>query len=128
MQTVPLSPKLSDAAHEIERTEEAAIVGEIAVHIIEYRDKTSASRAVSLIQKLYAIQSLNKDAFWIVLHLLTGDLAAITDSYSEQAAREALDKQAIQQRMERALKVLELHYPDLCATIIQLRHITAKIS
>lgn len=127
MQTVPLSPSVSDSPHELERGTEAAIAGEIAERILEYRDEVSASRAMSFIQKLAAISTINKDAFWMLLHLLSGDLNAITESYASQGKSEALDKQAVQQRTERALSALQKHYPECAVAIIQLRHITANI-
>lgn len=127
MHMVTLSPHLSDQPHAIERGEEAAIVGEVARHLLEYREVTSESRCAALLQKLTAIHQLNPDALWLFLGLLTGDLSAVTESYKHQGEARALDKQAMQQRTERALHTLQIHYPEVAHAIIQLRHITAKI-
>lgn len=127
MQTVPLSPKLSDVPHPIERGEEAAIAGEIARHLLDYREATSASRCASFLQKLVAIHTVEPAALWVVLRLLSGDMGEITRSYADIGKENGRAKQAVQQELERVLVALQAHYPQAAAAIIQLRCITAKI-
>ena len=121
MQTVPLSPKLADLPHPIERTEEAAIAGQIAVLLLEYRDAISAARSAAFLQKLAAIGNACPPALWVVLRLLSGDLAEITRSYSDIGKENSRSKQAAAQEMNRVLVVLNIHYPELAQALEHYR-------
>ncbi len=127
MHTQQLTANTQDRPHEVERGEEAAIVGEIAVRLIELKELTSTSRVTTLISKLHAISLIDREALWIVLPVLTGDLSNLTKSYQEMAKARELDKQAIQQQVERALAALKIHFPSIAAAYVDLRHITASI-
>lgn len=126
MRLVPLEAKHSYVAPETERSEEAAIVGEIARHLLELREHVSAKRSAGLIGKLHAIHKAENDALWFVLRLLTGDLSEITRSYTDIGKENHRSKQAVQQSLERAIIALELHWPEVAKTVIQLRNITAQ--
>ena len=128
MQYVPLSPKIPYEAQTIERSEESAIAGEIACHLLEFAEATSKSKCLSLIQKLNAISLAYPPALWVVLKLLTGDMSEITRSYSNIGEQSGRTKQGVQQEEERVLIALHRHYPELGHVIIQLRGITAKIN
>lgn len=128
MRTVQLSSHL--AAHEAEnaeRTEETAIEGEIAARLLELREKTSASRAAEFVTKLAALHQIRHTAFWTVVEIMSGDLSAITTSYSEQGKTRGIAKQAVQQELERTLAAIGTSYPDVAQTIIRIRCITADI-
>lgn len=121
-----LDPRIASEYHETERSEEAAIAGEIARHVLEWREHTSGSRAIGFITKLSALHHIEPAAVWVVLRLLTGDLSEVTRSYADLGAEGSRSKQACQQEQERVLRAIERHYPELSAAIVQLRHITAK--
>lgn len=125
MQLVPLEARHSYVAAETERSQEAAIVGEIARHLLELRETYSASKTSQLIHKFAAIHAVEPAALWVVLRLLTGDLNEITRSYADIGKENHRTKQAIQQELERVISALELHWPHLAKAIIQLRNITA---
>ena len=125
MHTQQLSPHQVEPSHTVERSEEAAIAGETARHLLDMAEATSRERTFIFISKLYAIGHLDREALWVVLSLMTGDLTAVTQSYEETAKGRALDKQAVQQQMERVIISIRKHYPKLAKAIIELRHITA---
>lgn len=128
MHTQQLSPHQVEPSHAVERSEERAIESEIAVRLLELREATSRDRVVAFISKLHAIASLTeREAIWVVLELMTGDLGAITKPYEETGRERSLDKQAIQQQMERVIIGIRRHYPELAGVIVQLRHITANV-
>lgn len=128
MHTQQLSPHQTEPSHAVERSEERAIESEIAVRLLELREVTSRDRVVAFIAKLHAIASLHeREAIWVVLELMTGDLSAITKPYEETGRERALDKQAVQQQMERVIAQIGRYYPELSRVIVQLRHITANV-
>lgn len=126
MQTQQLSINTQDRSHDLERSEEAAIVGEMARRLLDIRETSSAHRATSLIAKLHALCLINPEAFWMVVSLLTGDLSEITRSYEELGAERGRSKQGQQQAIERVLFALNRHFPELAKAVIELRHITAE--
>ncbi len=125
MHTQQLTVNQQDRSHEVERSEEAAIAGEISRRLLDMREASSATRTRSFISKLHALSQLDTEALWVVLSLMTGDLTEITRSYQDIAKEHALDKQAVQQRLERVIISVRRHYPQLAEAIIHLRHITA---
>jgi predicted component of type VI protein secretion system len=127
MHTQQLSINQQDHSHEVERSEEAAIVGEIARHFLDLREATSAYRASLLITKLHCLGQVHPEALWLVLSLLTGDLSEITRSYSDMGKEHAKSKQAVEQERSRAMEGISRHFPHLAKAVIELRHITAQI-
>jgi predicted component of type VI protein secretion system len=128
MHTQILTVNQQDRSHEVERSEEAAIVSEMAIRFIELKEATSAHRAASLISKLHALSVMHPEALWLVMALLTGDLSQITRSYADIGKESAKTKQAVQQSIERSIKAINTHFPNLAVAIIELRHITASIT
>lgn len=126
MHTQQLTPNTLDRSHELERSEEAAIAGEIARRFLEMREATSAYRATMLITKLHALSQIHPEALWLVLHLLTGDLSEITRSYADMGKERGRTKQAEEQERSRALDGIERHFPSLAKAVIELRHITSE--
>lgn len=125
MKTVPLNPNMPDTSHGIERSEEAAICGEIARHILDLAECTSQSRAISFVKKLSALHQADKDAFWFVLRILTGDMSELTKSFSELGKAHATSKQDQQQKNERAMAAIHLHFPHIERALVEMRGITA---
>lgn len=128
MHTQQLSPRLASVEHPVERSEETAIESEIAVRLLELRAATSRDRVVAFLSKLYVIATLKeREALWVVLELLSGDLGAVTKPYIESGREHALDKQAVQQQMERVIAAIGRHYPEAARAIVQLRRVTANV-
>lgn len=125
MKTVPLNPNLADTSHAIERSEEAAICGEIARHLLDLRESTSAHRALAFISKLYAISSVEPAAFWLVVRIMSGDMSELTRSYSELGKQRGCSKQGAQQLDERVLRALHGHFPEIERAIVEMRGIRA---
>jgi len=126
MHTQQLTANTQERPHELERSEEAAIVGEIATRFIDLREATSAHRAALLIGKLHAISRVHPEALWLVMSLLTGDLSEITKSYSDMGKEHARSKQAEEQARSRAIEAINLHFPKLALAVVELRHITSQ--
>ena len=128
MHTQQLSAHQTEPPHEIERGDRAAIAGEIAERLLEFRELSSPSYTGAFIQKLATIYTIEPAALWLVLKLLSGDMTQLTISYADSGKQNGRSKQAVQQETERILIVLKAHYPQAAEAIIQLRHITAKIA
>ena len=102
---------------------EAAIVAEIAARLIEWRIASGVlteSKPFKWIQRISALGRDNPDALWLYLHLQSGDLSALTDTYQQQAQERSLDRQAVHQRHQRAIDDMKLHFPELRAVINDL--------
>jgi predicted component of type VI protein secretion system len=127
MHTQILTVNTQDRPHEVERSEEAAIAGEIARRFIELREASSAHRATMLISKMHALSQVHPEALWLVMSLLTGDLTEITRSYADMGKAHAKSKQAVEQERSRALEGIQRHFPGLAKAVIDLRHITSQI-
>lgn len=127
MQTQQLTVNQQDRSHEVERSEEAAIAGEIASRLLQLREISSADRATTLISKLHALSLISPSTFWLVCTLMSGDLTEITRSYSEIGKQQGKSKQAVEQERSRALTKIQIHFPHLAKAIIELRHITSEI-
>lgn len=111
-----------------DRDQEAAIVGEIAVRLLEISEVAGPTRATGLIQKLSALSLVSSEGFWATVRLLTGDLTELTASYAELGKENGRSKQAELQARQRALAAMGQHFPALAAAVIDLRQTTAKIS
>ena len=110
---------------QFDRSEEAAIAGECARHLLDMAEESGRERTIVFISKLNVLASLDREALWVVLHLMTGDLSELTRSYEEQARERGLDKQAVQQQLERVIASVRRHYPELANAIVYLRRVTA---
>ncbi len=128
MHTQALTANTQEQAHQLERSEEAAIVGEIARRLIEMKEATSATRAAMLIRRLNALLQVQPEAFWLVVALLTGDLTEVTRSYADMGKQHGKSRQAIEQERSRALDGIARHFPPLAKAVIELRHITSMSS
>lgn len=127
MHTQQLTANTQDRPHEIERSEEAAIAGEIARRFIELKEASSAHRATMLISKMHALSQVHPEALWLVMSLLTGDMSEITRSYADMGKEHAKTKQAVEQERSRAMIGIQRHFPHLAKAVIELRHITSRI-
>lgn len=127
MHTQQLTTNQLDRSHEVERSTEAAIWGEIARHLLDAKEATSAARASAMLSKLHALSLIHPEALWMVVSLLTGDLSEITRSYTEMGKEHARTKQAEEQSRARALEGIQRHFPQLAQALIELRHITSQI-
>ncbi len=126
MHTQQLTVNQQDRPHEVERSEEAAIVGELARHFMDLKEATSAHRAATLISKLHALSLVHPEALWLVMSLLTGDLTEITRSYEDMGKEHARSKQGEEQARSRAIEAINRHFPKLAVAVIELRHITSQ--
>src|SRR6478609_1033300 len=126
MHTQQLGINQQATHRELERSEEAAIAGEIARRFLDLKEASSAHRASQLIAKLHALSLIHPEALWIVMSLLTGDLTEITRSYEEMGREHARSKQGEEQARSRALDCIQRHFPHLAKAVIELRHITSE--
>ena len=129
MRSIPLHSNLPDKLAAIDqRTEASAIQAELAVRILELRKSMGDRHVSQTLEKWRIIWTLYPPAFWVLMHLMTGDLSEITASYTDLGKLDAKTKQAVQQEWECVLKAIAPHYPLLSDAIIQLRVISAKLS
>ncbi len=110
-----------------ERDPEAAIVGEIAVRLLEIAEVAGPTRATAIVQKLSALSLVSGEGFWLTVKLLTGDLAELTKSYAELGKENGRSKQGEQQQRLRALAAMQTHFPELAQAVIELRQTRAAI-
>ncbi len=127
MHTQQLTANTQEQHRELDRSEEAAIVSEIAARFIELKQATSAHRASAFISKLHALALVHPEAMWLVVSLLTGDLSEVTRSYADMGEEHGRTKQAEEQARSRALEGINRHFPHLAKAVIELRHITSTI-
>lgn len=132
MKTQPLSISISESAYSgHERSERAAIVGEICERLIEWRDMDGRERVHSWLSRLSTLggDHDSKDALWLYLRLATGDLSQLTMSFSELGLKHHDTKQAEQQEHEKAVAVIARHFPELAKELQFLtRHFAAEHS
>lgn len=128
MKTQILLPNQREPGREIERSEKAAIAAEIARRLLDMREASSGTYTKSFIAKLHVLSNANeRETLWFALSLLTGDLSELTRSYKDVAKQHALDKQAVQQQLERVIADIRRYYPEFAKAVVQLRHMTADI-
>jgi len=94
---------------------ETALVAEICARLIEWRDgpPINESSPFLWLQRLASLGQDNPDALWLYLHIQSGDLSALTQTYQEQASHHATSRQAIEQKLSRAHQAMSLHFPEL---------------
>ena len=108
----------------IQRTEQAAIVGEIAARLIQWRSlHLSESPPTKWLLRISLLAQDSPDALWLYLSIQSGDLSALTNTYQEQATALHLSRQDIHQRHTRALEAMTAHFPELKHTITELHHL-----
>ncbi len=128
MDRLPLSPNLSRKETVLDRSEDAVLLSEAAARFMELMTKEgSETKAFGWIARMYAIGTLDPEAFRMVMALSTGDLSQITYTYSQLGKTRHRSKQAQQQATERVIRVLNSHFPQLAKVIVEIKHITAQI-
>ncbi len=128
MRPIPLSPNLADKSDQTSaRTEASAIHAEIALRMLELREVIGEKHAIGFYRKALIVWTLYPPAYWVLMHLMTGDLSEVTTSYTKMGAADARTKQAVQQEWERILNAISPHYPELAAAIVEIRSMTAKL-
>jgi hypothetical protein len=112
--------------------ETACIVAEIAERLAELEEKRFAG-AQDLVHRLAAIASISPRMFRHVLALLHGDTLNVIESFSVQASRRglikqasqlsnpAMTKQALHCEWHVELTKLKAIFPDVAAILLQLR-------
>lgn len=92
-----------------------ALVAEICARLIEWRDGPPLNESPPFIwlQRLASLGQDNPDALWLYLHIQSGDLSALTQTYQEQASLRSTSRQAIEQKLSRAHQAMSLHFPEL---------------
>ncbi len=129
MERLPLSPNLSQRRVVTERSQHTVLYSEICSRLLEDMEAgEDETRAFAFIAKLYAIGTIDPEAFRMVIALTTGDLSQITYTYSQLGKARHRSKQAQQQCTERVIRALKLHFPHLANVIVEIRHITAEIN
>ena len=123
MKTLPLSPSVSaDGRGVSDRSERAAIMGEICERLVEWSEMRSRREVHSWLCRLATIggDADSSEALWLYLRISSGDLSQLTASFSELGAVRHRTKQAEQQEMERAVAVIQRHFPELAAALQSL--------
>ena len=126
MKFAQLPNQVPDEHHGIERSEEAAIEGEIARPLLDLAEVSSHSRAAEFVGKLHAIHLCEPAALWAVLRILSGNLDELTRSYEDIGHEQHRSKQAVQQEWERVLRALHAHFPRVEKVLVELRSIKAS--
>lgn len=105
------------------QTPEAALVAEICARLIEWRDGPPLNESPPFlwIQRIAALGQDNPDALWLYLHIQSGDLSALTQTYQDQASLRATSRQAIEQKHSRASQAMSLHFPELKSALDSLQ-------
>jgi hypothetical protein len=123
VKTLPLSPSVSaDGRGVSDRSERAAIMGEICERLVEWSEMRSRREVHSWLCRLATIggDADSSEALWLYLRISSGDLSQLTASFSELGAVRHRTKQAEQQEMERAVAVIQRHFPELAAALQSL--------
>lgn len=104
-------------------SQQAALVAEICARLIEWRDGPPLNESTPFLWllRLSSLAQDNPDALWLYLHIQSGDLSALTQTYQEQAANRATSRQAIEQKLSRATQSMSLHFPELQTTLLSLQ-------
>lgn len=91
------------------------------------REIAGPVKAGIFFQRLGAICTDDPRAFWLVTRLLTGDLDAITLSYTVMAKDgDNRSKQSVQQEIEVLLAKIQKRLPELAVAIERLRCVKAE--
>ena len=101
-------------------SDQAAITSEIAERIGEL-NAIKAGSGTDLILRLASIARLNRGALDIVVAVLHGDTAVLTDSYSERAASVGRKKQTVHYRTLKEIEAIEVVFPEVAAILSGLR-------
>ena len=96
------------------------IVAEIAERLLEVEEVRQFA-AVDLVRRLGYIAERTPRMFRSVLSAMSGDALAVVESYSVQASRRGLTKQAIHVEWHADLERLREMFPDLAALLQQMR-------
>ncbi len=131
MKTVELRPNANIPAQPTtsDRTEAAAIIGEIAERMIELSEAIGEPKSQRWIMRLACLfgSEVPRSA-WVYLRLCTGDLSEITASHADHGAILHRSKQGEHKEHAAALRVIARHYPELRDAIVELERKAATIS
>lgn len=103
----------------------AALSAEIATRLAEL-DEIDASFAPRLVHRLSQVHSMRPEAWPIIVSALTGNTTLLCSSFEEQASTRGVCKQAIHAEWGTSLRVLGSAFPELSATLDNLREWSIK--
>lgn len=122
---VELTAQMSVPEKQLERSEAAAIVGEISERLIEFAECGGESKAQRWLLRVGALfGSECPRAGWVYLRLCTGDLSELTASHAEHGALIHRSKQGEHKEHKEALRVIARHFPELAEAIRELENKT----
>lgn len=101
---------------------------ELIQHLAELRETIGEREAALFYKKARVVWTLYPPAFFMLMHLMTGNLSEVTTSYTQIGKADCRTKQAVQQEWERILSTIKPHYPELAEALIHIRSISAKLS
>jgi hypothetical protein len=108
-----------------ERTDEAALLGEIAQRLIEAAEIGGEARIQKWILRMACLFSTEcPRSAWVYLRLCTGDLSAVTASHATIGAALHRSKQGEHKEHKQALRVIARHFPELAVAIAELERKT----
>lgn len=99
---------------------EAQIVAELVQRMVEWSEITSRARVVKWLLHVSSMARTNQPALWMYLKLQTGDLSRVRESYTDQAQRQGVTKQAVHKLQCKTLDDLEQDKPILAKAIQSL--------
>jgi len=123
VKTIPLYAGISQGIETSpERTPRSALVAEIAERLCEWRDMDGPRKVHSWLSRLATIggDPESSEALWLYLRISTGDMSQLSASFTELGAQHHRTKQAEQQETERALRVIQRHFPEVARELKQL--------
>jgi len=128
MRPVAFDPKLRYELPEVEKKPDAVLlISEVAARLLELSYLRRIHWVGKWLYEMGRIYEFDHFALQLYLEVQTGDMAAMRERYSDRGFRDVKSKQAVQQRLEKALHALKTFRPDAAKIIGETINISAKI-
>lgn len=121
MEMRQLDPNMAAPERVHERSEAAAITGEVAERLLELAEILGEAKAQRWVLRVAGLFGTDcPRSAWVYLRLATGDLSEITASHEQHAALLARTKQGEHKEHKKALLTIARHFPELARAIQEL--------
>lgn len=101
--------------NEERQSEEARIAGEIAARLLEWRNLTGESRPIEFMDGFARLGKRNPLALQLACEMVAGS----NETLAQKFAALGPTRQAAQQRVSKALRVIRAHWPIAGGVIVQ---------
>ncbi len=129
MRTVPIPDALDHGAWSVtEHSPRSKLVAEICERLVEWSEIENRVIVRHWIVRLATMccDPESVEAPWLYMRISTGDFGELTRSFAERGAKHQRTKQGEQQETERALLVINRHFPELEKAITGLMNHCAR--